>query len=308
MKGEPSYKKLYREGQLERIVEEARARMRFCTLCPHQCRVDRIAGEVGVCGVGRKAIVAGYNAHYGEERPLVGQCGSGTIFFSSCNLFCSFCQNYDISHYKAGVEVEPAELATMMTALAEKGCHNINFVTPSHVVPQILEGILIAAERGLSVPLVYNTGGYDSSDTLAMVSGVFDIYMPDFKFWDNKWAQHFCRVSDYRERVIAAITEMHRQVGNLALDDSGIAFRGLLIRHLVMPGGVAGTADVMKFLSEKISPATYVNIMDQYRPCFKAERDRYIHRRIRPEEYREALDAALSAGLRRLDSLSVLLY
>jgi len=245
--------------------------------------------------------VASYNAHFGEESPLVGRSGSGTIFFSSCNLLCSFCQNYDISHLAEGVEVEPEQLAEMMTYLAGSGCHNINFVTPTHVVPQILEGLYIAIEHGLNVPLVYNTGGYDSVETLKILDGIFDIYMPDFKFWDQKMAEKFCNAFDYKEKAVDAIREMHRQVGDLEMNEAGIAVKGLLVRHLVMPNDAANTEEVMKFLADEISVNTYVNVMDQYRPCFSAKDDSIINRRITAEEFEAAIDSAGKAGLKRLD-------
>ena len=300
--GEPSYLKLYRYGELEARIEEGLALMESCHLCPRQCGVNRLDGETGYCRTGRRASVAGYNAHFGEEAPLVGNSGSGTIFLSSCNLLCSFCQNYDISHLNQGVEVEPARIAAMMIDLMKKGCHNINFVTPTHTVAQILEALIPAIEQGLNVPLVYNSGGYESVETLALLDGIFDIYMPDFKFWEDAWAERFCKAPDYRVRAKAAIREMHRQVGDLLVDSEGIAVRGLLIRHLVMPNDVAGTDKVMDFLANEISLDTYVNVMDQYRPCGKADADELINRRLRPEEFRAAISAAKDAGLNRLDS------
>ncbi len=298
---EPSYLKLFREGALQERAREAVARLRECRLCPRECRVNRLDGEQGFCKTGLNAAVSSFGPHYGEESPLVGSNGSGTVFFSSCNLLCTFCQNYDISHLREGAEVEPNRLAAVMLHLARDGCHNINFVTPSHVVPQILEALIPAIEGGLNVPLVYNTGGYDSVETLKLLDGVFDIYMPDFKFWDNEWAKRFCCVGDYRERAMEAIREMHRQVGDLEIDHSGVAVRGLLVRHLVMPGGVAGTERVMPFLALEISRHTYINVMDQYRPCGKMEVDSPINRRATRTEYELALDQARRAGLYRLD-------
>lgn len=301
MAKEPSYLKLYRSGELSGRVEKLLGLLASCRLCPRKCGVNRLEGETGFCETGRKARVASYNAHFGEEDPLVGRYGSGTIFLSSCNLRCSFCQNYDISQAAGGMEVEPGELAAMMCRLAEAGCHNINFVTPTHVVPQIVEALVPAVEQGLSVPLVYNSGGYDSVETVALLEGIFDIYMPDFKFWDNHQAERFCHAADYREAAVNSITEMHRQVGDLQVDDEGIATRGLLVRHLVMPNQVAGTEKIMAFLSDRISKNTYVNVMDQYRPCGTAEKDDLINRRLSAEEYRSALDAARKSGLTRLD-------
>ncbi|MBW1701059.1 MAG: radical SAM protein [Deltaproteobacteria bacterium] len=298
---EPSYLKLYRNGELSARLEKAIDMMEACHLCPRACGVNRLEGETGYCRTGRKARVASFNAHFGEEGPLVGRYGSGTIFLSSCNLLCSFCQNYDISHLAEGTEVEPEQVAAMMLHLAERGCHNINFVTPSHVVPQSIEALVLAIEQGLEVPLVYNSGGYDDKETLQLLDGIFDIYMPDFKFWDGKWAERFCNAPDYREIAMDAIREMHRQVGDLVMDNEGIAVKGLLVRHLVMPKQVAGTGKIMEFLAKEISPDTYINVMDQYRPCGSADQDEFINRRLTSQEYRNAVDAAIKAGLTRLD-------
>lgn len=299
--GKPSYLKLYREGKLEGRVKEALQLIKECGLCPRRCGSNRLIDEQGFCRTGRMARVASYNAHFGEESPLVGRSGSGTIFFGSCNLLCSFCQNYEISHFAEGVEVKPEQLAAIMLRLAGNGCHNINFVTPTHVVPQILEGLIIAVEKGLDLPLVYNSGGYDSVETLKILDGIFDIYMPDFKFWDERWSERFCKAPDYRERAKGALREMHRQVGDLETDERGIAVKGLLVRHLVMPNGVANTKAIMKFLANEISLNTYVNIMDQYRPSFMGKDDGTINRRITGAEYEKAIDYALKAGLGRLD-------
>jgi len=298
---EPSYLKLYESGELAERVEKAIRRLEKCNLCPRQCKVNRLKGEMGFCKTGRNAKVASYNAHFGEESPLVGRYGSGTIFISSCNLLCSFCQNYEISHLREGRELEPEQMAAMMLALADKGCHNINFVTPTHVVPQILEALLVAVKGGLKVPLVYNTSGYDEVDTIALLEGIFDIYMPDFKFWHEKWAKHYCNAPDYPEKAREAIKEMHRQVGDLIVDEEGIAQKGLLIRHLVMPNGIAGTREIMRFIANEISVDTYVNVMDQYRPCGKAFEDDLIGRRLTAQEFRSATQEARKAGLTRLD-------
>jgi putative pyruvate formate lyase activating enzyme len=299
---EPPYLKLYREGKLQDRVDRALELMRDCSLCPRECHVDRLSGELGFCRTGEKARVASLHAHFGEESPLVGTGGSGTIFFRSCNLLCCFCQNYDISHDAEGGEVGPKDLADMMLSLQRRGCHNINFVTPSHVVPQILQGLLIAIERGLKVPLVYNTGGYDKVETLKILEDIFDIYMPDFKFWEVRWSEKFCKAPDYRNIATAAIKEMHRQVGDLLIDESGIAEKGLLVRHLVMPNDVSNTKEVMTFLADKISEDTYVNVMDQYHPCGKATLDPVINRRLTMKEYVEAVRRTREAGLHRLDS------
>ena len=298
---EPSYLKLYREGELEVRAKKFLSLLESCSICPRECGANRMEGETGYCGTGRKVKVASYNAHFGEEAPLVGKYGSGTIFLSSCNLLCSFCQNYDISHLAEGVEIEPEQMAAMMIQLAERGCHNINFVTPTHMVPQIVEALILAINEGLRVPLVYNSGGYDKTETLKLLNGIFDIYMPDFKFWDEKWADRFCNAGDYRLVAIEAIKEMHDQVGDLIVDDNGIAVRGLLVRHLVMPNDVSGTEKIMRFLASKISPNTYVNVMDQYRPCGSADEDEFINRRLTAQEFKDSLNKARKAGLTRLD-------
>ena len=301
MSAEPSYLSVHSKGLLKERVQRAFYVLESCRLCPRNCGVNRLKGELGFCETGRKAIVASYNAHFGEESPLVGRSGSGTIFIGSCNLLCSFCQNYEISHGKEGEEVGPEQMAHMMAQLSHAGCHNINFVTPTHVVPQILEALPYAIERGLRVPLVYNSSGYDSRETLELLDGIFDIYMPDFKFWDNRWAERYCKTSDYREVAIAAVREMHRQVGDLATDERGIAYKGLLVRHLVMPNQVAGTEEIMEFLAKEISPNTYVNVMDQYRPCGSARWDEFINRRLDSKEYRDSVSAVKRAGIERLD-------
>lgn len=299
---EASYLALFEKGLLHERIQEALAALEACRLCPRACGVNRLQDEQGFCATGRKASVASYNAHFGEEAPLVGARGSGTIFISSCNLLCSFCQNYEISHGGEGREVEPEQMAFMMIQLAQTGCHNINIVTPSHVVPQVLEALPIAIEKGLRIPLVYNSGGYDRAETLRLLDGIFDIYMPDFKFWDNTYAQQYCGAPDYREEAMQAIREMHSQVGDLVVDDRGVAVRGLIVRHLVMPNRVAGTREIAKFLAEEISSNTYVNIMDQYRPCGEAHRDSLINRRLSAHEFKEANEEAKKAGLKRLDS------
>jgi len=282
-------------------VEKALALMEECSLCPRECGVNRLEGELGYCETGRQAKVASYNAHFGEESPLVGRHGSGTIFVSSCNLLCCFCQNYDISHLREGVEVEPAQISAMMIELTERGCHNINFVTPTHVVPQLLEALLHAVEEGIRVPLVYNSSGYDKRETIELLDGIFDIYMPDFKFWGEKWSERYCRAPDYGEVAIRVIREMHRQVGDLVVDDQGIAQRGLLIRHLVMPKNIAETDKIVRFIAKEISSNTYVNVMDQYRPCGDAHKDEVINRRLASGEFKDAMDTARKEGLTRLD-------
>ena len=272
-----------------------------CRVCPRNCKVDRLSDEKGVCQTGSKALVSSYAPHFGEESPLVGSGGSGTIFLTHCNLLCLFCQNFEISHLGEGLETEAGQLASMMISLQRQGCHNINFVTPSHVVPQILSALPIAIEKGLTVPLVYNSSGYDSPETLKLLEGIVDIYMPDFKFWNRESAKRYANAPDYPEVARDAVLEMHRQVGDLVLDDDGVAVKGLLVRHLVMPGGLNETGEIMGFLARKVSRDTYVNVMDQYRPCGKAYQCPPIDRRLNKDEYQEAIELARDAGLRRLD-------
>jgi putative pyruvate formate lyase activating enzyme len=296
----PAYLGLAQSGELEARVEAARAALASCRLCPRACGVNRLENKTGYCRTGRQAKVASFGPHFGEERPLVGLGGSGTIFFSECNLRCVFCQNYDISLEGIGRPVTAHELAAMMLNLQQRGCHNINFVTPTHVMPQILEALGIAVARGLRLPLVWNCGGYESVEALRMLDGIVDIYMPDFKYGDGRWAAELSQAPDYPERAAAAIQEMHRQVSDLQIDEHGLARRGLLVRHLVMPGGVAATAEVMRILAA-LSRDTYVNVMAQYRPCAGAVGHPVIGRRITPAEYEAALRAARQAGLHRLD-------
>ncbi|MEE9566475.1 MAG: radical SAM protein [Desulfobacteria bacterium] len=298
---EPAYIETYKKGLLKEKIARAHEILEACVLCPRACGVDRLSGELGICQTGEHAIVSSYNPHFGEESPLVGNHGSGTIFFARCNLLCLFCQNYEISHGGEGVPFSSEELAKTMLLLQERGCHNINFVTPSHVVPQILAALDKAIALGLRVPLVYNTGGYDRPETLRILEGLFDIYMPDFKFWDSKVAEEFSDAPDYPEVAQEALKEMHRQVGDLVMNEQGIAQRGLLIRHLVLPQGLAGTREFMRFLAKEISPNSYVNIMAQYRPCGRASEVKALRRSITDEEYQEAIQVAHEEGITRLD-------
>jgi putative pyruvate formate lyase activating enzyme len=298
---QPGYLSLYASGELGERLAIALDRLHCCELCPRHCRVDRLAEEKGVCRTGRYAQVASYEPHFGEETPLVGASGSGTIFFAQCNLFCVFCQNYEISHGGAGVETSDGQLAAMMVSLQKQGCHNINFVTPSHVVPQILAALPLAVEKGLAVPLVYNSSGYDSVETLRLLDGVVDIYLPDFKFWKQESGKRYAKAPDYPEVAKAALAEMHRQVGDLVVDERGQAIRGLLVRHLVMPEGVEEAAAIMRFIGAEISTDTYVNVMDQYRPCGRACDFPPLDRPISTDEYRQAMQAAREAGLHRFD-------
>lgn len=294
---------LFRTGELQRRAQEAVQSLASCCACPRDCRVNRLDDEVGVCKIGRYARVSSYFPHHGEENPLRGWRGSGTIFFAGCNLRCLFCQNFEISQLNHGEVICPERLAGMMLELQTEGCHNINFVTPEHIVPQVLEALLIAVEGGLRLPLVYNTSAYDSKESLRQMDGVVDIYMPDFKIWDPRIALKYLWAKDYPELARRAIKEMHRQVGELKADENGLARRGVLLRHLVMPGVVAGTREIMKFLAQEVSPHTYVNIMAQYHPANKVTEEKFpeINRRITPEEHVEAVSAALKAGLYRFD-------
>ena len=282
-------------------MEPAREILRECRLCPRECRVDRLAGQKGKCQVTREVVVSSYGPHFGEEAPLVGGHGSGTIFFAYCNLKCVFCQNHTISHLGEGTEVTSDELAGMMLSLQAQGCHNINLVSPTHVVPHILAALEIAARKGLSVPLVYNTGGYDSLETLRLLDGIVDIYMPDMKYSDARIAEQLSGIKDYPRANQAAVKEMHRQVGDLQMDERGVAQRGLLVRHLVLPNRLAGTEEVVRFLSQEVSRDTYLNIMAQYHPCHKAFDLPRLSRRITDKEFSEAIELAQRYGLNRLD-------
>jgi len=288
--------------ELRARIDTARSLLSDCRLCPRQCRVNRLDGETGFCQTGRLAAVASYNLHFGEEAPLVGRGGSGTIFFAGCNLGCLFCQNYDISHSTAGaIEAEPGQLAAVMLELQKQGAENINFVTPSHVVPQILEALPQAIRGGLQLPLVYNSSGYDEVESLRLLDGIVDIYMPDAKFADEAPAERYCRASDYPDKARAAILEMHRQVGDLSLDDRGVAIQGLLVRHLVMPAGLAGSEKWFRFLGEEVSKETYLNVMGQYRPCGAAGSCPELDRCPSSSELKEAVELAGQYGLHRLD-------
>lgn len=298
--GQPAYLKTYSSGLLASKIEEFWSRMEDCRLCPRECGVDRVAGEVGVCQTGAKPLVSSYSPHFGEEAPLVGRGGSGTIFFAHCNLGCLICQNEEISLQGRGQEVSLADLAMMMLDLQAQGCHNINFVTPTHVIAHILAALSQAIEGGLRVPLVYNCGGYDKVETLKILEGVFDIYMPDFKFADPETARRISNAPDYPQQAKAAITEMHRQVGDLLLDEDGVAVRGLLVRHLVLPNRLAGSRQVFEFLAG-LSKKTYLNVMAQYRPCGLAYKHKDLNRRLELQEHAEAVKWAFQAGLTRLD-------
>ncbi|BCB96660.1 radical SAM protein [Dissulfurispira thermophila] len=300
----PSYRRLS-SAELWDKVETAENILKKCTLCPRDCKVDRTSGNVGFCRTGDKPFVASWGPHFGEERPLVGRFGSGTIFFSFCNLGCIFCQNWTISHLGEGNEISFEKLAEIMLEIQDIGCHNINLVTPTHQMPMILHAIAIASEKGLSIPIVYNCGGYESLEAIKILDRVIDIYMPDFKYSDSQMALKYSKAKDYPEKVKAAIKEMHRQVGDLIIDEMGIAQRGLLVRHLILPEGIAGTKEIIRFIAEEISENTYINIMDQYYPCYKAFEYPPLDRRITTKEYSEAIKIAMDAGLKRIDGVTI---
>jgi putative pyruvate formate lyase activating enzyme len=297
----PGYLVLHEEGKLTDRIAAAQKRLTPCRVCPRLCEADRLADEKGICRSGARAVVASYGPHFGEESPLVGSGGSGTIFMTHCNLLCVFCQNYEISHLGQGTAADAGQLASMMVSLQRQGCHNINFVTPSHVVPQIMAALPMAIENGLTIPLVYNSSGYDSVETLQLLEGIIDIYMPDFKFWTEESGKRYAGAADYAEAARNAFLEMHRQVGDLVLDAHGVAVKGLLVRHLVMPGGLDETREILNYLAREVSADTYVNVMDQYRPCGKASRFPPLDEPLTNDEYQEAMKLARDAGLHRLD-------
>lgn len=285
-------------------IEQAESILRKCRLCGNACGTDRTR-RAGPCGIAATAWIASYGPHHGEEDCLRGWAGSGTIFFSGCNMHCLYCQNYDISQHIAGVPVSAPELAQIMLSLQHQGCHNINLVSPTHVAALLVPAIILAAKAGLRIPIVYNTGGYDSLQALALMEGLIDIYMPDMKYADAAIAETLSGIKDYPRVNRAAVKEMHRQVGDLQLDAQGLAQRGLLVRHLVLPGGLAGTPEIVRFIAEEISPHTYINIMDQYRPSYRAREyatsAHPLNRRPTSTEISAALRAAQDAGLHRFD-------
>lgn len=299
---EPAYLQLYRTGELKQRAQQAIESLESCEICPRACHENRLLGETGICKTGIYAEVNSYFPHHGEEACLRGWRGSGTIFFSWCNLRCQFCQNFEISHIGHGKKTSPKELAKLMLVLQEASCHNLNLVTPDHVVPQILEALLLAVEDGLRLPIVFNSSAYISLEPLQLLDGVVDIYMPDFKIWDSGLALKYLAAKDYPQAARRAIKEMYRQVGDLQFDENGLARRGVLVRHLLMPRNVAGTREVIKFLAREVSPYTYINLMDQYAPAGKVSAEKYaeINRPITGQEYSEALASAKKAGLSRI--------
>ncbi len=303
----PAYLKLYETDRsiFSDRVEEAYKVLRSCEVCPRDCRVNRMADEHGVCRIGRYAMISSASPHFGEEDCLRGWRGSGTIFFSFCNLKCVFCQNYDISWQGSGESVTAKDLAHIMISLQQRGCHNINFVTPEHVVPQIMESIPIAVEMGLRIPIVYNTSGYDSMHSLKLMDGIVDMYMPDFKFWDREFSKLYMAAEDYPDVARIALKEMHRQVGPLKIDAGGLALRGVLVRHLVMPDNAANSREILKFIARELSKDTFINIMDQYHPAGQVPGTPHkygkINRSVTRKEYNDVINAAREEGLYRLD-------
>ncbi|UCH92601.1 MAG: radical SAM protein [Candidatus Aminicenantes bacterium] len=299
---EPGYIKLHANGKLQEIAHQLAAIYDNCTLCARMCKVNRNKGEKGVCSSGAQVKITSVSPHFGEERPLVGIHGSGTIFLTHCSLLCLYCQNWDISHKGEGDEISDEQLASEMLRLQKIGCHNINFVTPTHYLPNIVQALVYAVEKGLKVPLVYNTGGYDRAEIIKMLEGIIDIYMPDYKYSDGEIAAKYSRSArDYPEIAKAALKEMHRQVGVLQTDENHIAQRGLIIRHLVLPNNLAGTEEFVKFVAEELDPGTYVNIMAQYRPCYQAYQYPELSRGLTAREFQNALLIARHHKLYNLD-------
>jgi len=298
---QPLYRELLRSGELQQRAERIYQKLASCDLCPRNCQVNRIEGEIGSCGVGESAWVSSLGPHHGEEAPLRGSYGSGTIFFSGCNLSCVYCQNADISQKLSGRQVTPRDLSGFMLELQALGCHNINLVSPTHVIGQIALAIALAAADGLTLPIVYNTGGYDALETLRLLEGMIDIYMPDMKYSQADIGEKYSGVPDYPRTNQAAVQEMHRQVGDLVLDSAGIARRGLLVRHLVLPEGLAGSGKIFQFIAEKISKHTYLNIMAQYRPAYQAHRYPVLDGQLTRQEYQAVIREAKEWGLTNLD-------
>jgi len=300
----PSYIALFESGELEQRCAALEKMVSPCKLCPRECGVERDSSSDGICRSGMLPMISSAGPHFGEEPPLVGMGGSGTIFFTNCNLGCIYCQNYDISHLGQGREVSFRDLALTMLSLQDRGCHNINFVTPTHMVYGIVKALVLALPMGLRVPLVYNSGGYDSVETLKLLQGIFDIYMPDCKYWDEEISYELSGVRDYPQVARDALREMHRQVGDLEIDEQGVARRGLLVRHLVLPQGLSGTKDIVDFLWS-LSSDTYLNIMDQYRPAYRAAECPPLRRRTTLQEYDEAVAYAKERGMKRLDGVYI---
>lgn len=288
-----------KKEKIKQAAEAFRKRLKRCDICPHDCHVDRTAGERGFCRTGDKPIISSYGPHYGEERELVGSHGSGTLFFTACNLKCRFCQNYDISQLDGGEVTTSENLTALMLHLQRRGCHNINLVTPTHQMPMILDALSAAVVSGLSIPVVYNCGGYEKAETIRLLDGVIDIYMPDFKWSSNEPGFEYSCVKDYADRAKESLIEMHRQVGVLEVNEGGIATKGLLIRHLVMPGMAENSRAALDFIAKELSLDTYVNIMDQYHPAYNANKIPGIDRMLTRKEYNEIVGYAANLGLHR---------
>jgi putative pyruvate formate lyase activating enzyme len=287
------------ETELQNRIEAAYQLLESCRVCPRECGVNRLKNDkLGFCRSGLNPVISSVSPHHGEEPPLSGTKGSGTIFFANCNLRCVYCQNYPISQMGNGEKRTPGELACQILWLQEQGCHNLNLVTPTHFMPQILKALGIARERGFNLPIVYNTSGYDSLESLRLLDGIVDIYLPDMRYSDDRTSLNYSIAPQYPEINRAAIKEMYRQVGNLMIDENGIAKRGLIIRHLILPGGLSGTEKIMKFLSEEISKDVYISLMSQYFPAYKAAEHKEINRRITEEEYDKAYDIKMKYGLK----------
>lgn len=295
---EPVYLNSRKKGKLKEKIDRLYRILESCEICPRKCRVNRLKGEKGYCKSGKDLMISSFNAHFGEEEPLVGSGGSGTIFLTNCNLLCIYCQNYDISHLGYGNAVGEEKAADYMIYLQEQGCHNINLVTPTHFTPQLVKAIDFAMKKGLHLPIVWNCGGYESAEIIKFLEGIVDIYMPDMKYGSSDSAKKYSDAPDYVERCEEAVIEMHRQVGDLIIED-GIAKRGLLIRHLVLPNNEAGSEQILKFIAEKISKNTYINIMDQYRPAYKAHEYEKLRRRPNLKEYKAVVELAKKFGLER---------
>ena len=298
---EPGYVSLYRNGILDAISANLLNKLECCSICPRKCKVNRLKGETGICRTGRYAWISAAHAHFGEEPQLVGFNGSGTIFFTNCNLMCSFCQNFELSHLGEGQIVLPEELAAIMLSLQRAGCHNINLVTPTHVIPQILEALCIAADQGLNIPLIYNTSSYENRDTLQLIKGIIDIYLPDFKFIAAGLSAEACNAPDYSSVAKEIIKDMFSQVGDLQLNKYDIAYRGLIVRHLIMPGQVEDSKNILKYIANEVSKEVYVNIMPQFRPAGSVSNHPLFGRRISNSEFNEVVSYAKSLKLRIIE-------
>jgi len=293
----PSYLESYHNGSLKKIITETYRMFGSCEICPRRCKVNRLKDEKGFCKTGLKVKVCSFLPHHGEEPPISGERGSGTIFFSNCNMGCVYCQNYEFSQLGQGREVEVEELADFMLQLQKMSCHNINLVTPTHVMPQILKALDMAIAGGLKIPIVYNTGGYELAEVIKLLEGIVDIYLPDMRYADSDMAIKYSLAPDYPKYNQDALKEMHRQVGVARMDNYGIIKRGVIIRHLVLPDKIAGTDKIIRFIAQELSPDSYVSLMSQYRPCYQANKFKEISRRLRAEEYEEAKEAMQKYGL-----------